>query len=67
MLNTEVKLSGAENTCLETDWEDRKVLALSFYTDEHGKAAEWHSLLSSKGVTANFFADTCEKMRHEGG
>ena len=21
--NTEVKLSGAENTCLETDWEDR--------------------------------------------
>ena len=29
--NTVVKLSRAENTCLETDREDRKVLALSFY------------------------------------
>ena len=29
--NTVVKLSRAENTCLETDWEDRKVLALFFY------------------------------------
>ena len=28
--NTEVKLSRAENTCLETDREDREVLALSF-------------------------------------
>ena len=33
----------------------------------YGKAAEWHSLPSSMGVTANFFAVTCEKMRHEGG
>ena len=29
--NTEVKLSGAENTCLETDREDRLVLALLFF------------------------------------
>ena len=29
--NTVVKLSSAENTCLETDREDRKVLALFFY------------------------------------
>ena len=28
--NTVVKLSSAENTCLETDREDREVLALSF-------------------------------------
>ena len=33
----------------------------------YGKAAEWHSLPASMGVTANFFAVTCEKMRHEGG
>ena len=31
MPNTEVKLSSAENTCLETDREDRKVLAFSLY------------------------------------
>ena len=30
MPNTEVKLSSAENTCLETDREDRKVLAFPF-------------------------------------
>ena len=29
--NTVVKLSRAENTCLETDRENRKVLALFFY------------------------------------
>ena len=29
--NTVVKLSRAENTCLETDREDRKVLALFFF------------------------------------
>ena len=28
--NTVVKLSSAENTCLETDREDREVLAFSF-------------------------------------
>ena len=28
--NTVVKLSSAENTCLETDREDREVLALLF-------------------------------------
>ena len=30
MPNTEVKLSSAENTCLETDREDRKVLAFPY-------------------------------------
>ena len=29
MPNTEVKLSSAENTWMETSWEDREVLALS--------------------------------------
>ena len=28
MPNTEVKLSSAENTWMETSWEDREVLAL---------------------------------------
>ena len=28
--NTEVKLSGAENTCLATDWEDRSMPTQAF-------------------------------------
>ena len=31
MPNTEVKLSSAENTWMETSWEDRVVLAFFFY------------------------------------
>lgn len=31
MPNTEVKLSSAENTWVETPWENRKVLALFYY------------------------------------
>ena len=30
MPNTEVKLSSAENTWMETSWEDREVLAFPF-------------------------------------
>ena len=32
MPNTEVKLSSAENTWMETSWEDREVLALTIYS-----------------------------------
>ena len=31
MPNTEVKLSSAENTWMETSWEDREVLAFKYY------------------------------------
>ena len=37
---------------------------ISFY---YSQDAEWHILLSSKGVTANFFTLCREKMRHAGG
>jgi len=35
-------------------------------TYKYGKAAEWHGLPSSSGVTADFFTHRREKIRHEG-
>ena len=49
MPNTEVKLSSAENTWMETSWEDREVLAFALCkSDEYSPIAQ-----SVERVTVN--------------
>ena len=56
--NTEVKLTSAENTCLETDWEDRsmptqraRIFSELFSSENYGGIAQLgEHLLCKQGV-----------------